>query len=392
MKISSSSPGHKFTSAALVFFCAIALLIFSSKTAHTQQWSVSWNLPQLEAAHVTDYFDITSKRVRANAPGLELIIVSPTPSVEKQVYVKIRVDASIPAIPNPNLGLPFIAEEETNPFGVRGTRVLTANDWSLQGSGAITIRIGTNNDPWITAITNYFTNSGQTTFPPGSATVSATIYDNQTKQPVPGGSASGTVTISFSSINEVPIDITSPRPGEETGFNPVITVATTATQVRIIVVKKNSTDRSFQDALARGNPNADITLPRGVQTVTLTPQFLTIPLENNRSYYVGAEAFITSNRGIERKQALPVNFRVSISNPYNTPLQSFASLVGGEASGTLNTQFQQGFTVTGQVTVEYRPVGGRRTLTAQDLQALLNQIGQLVSQGAAQVTVRVEAQ
>lgn len=334
--------------AGIVF---LAIVLSCSNTfAQPRTISASLNFSEYDVIYLTDFINVTNQQLNPNISGISLNLavtdnLGPAwVCIYVEVWVQLRGDNN-----------DWLVKAYTNNFPINGTRVLAARDFATGGSSDVYIRDGSGNyleNPAIGRDGKTLRKrledlaSANPTAPPGNYTIIMKVLPATSQNPsdkttpsisVVYGGATQTVTIQYSTPNEVFTQINDPRDGSF--FNnlaPTFNWTTEAANVTLSVYEALPTQRSPQDALNGGNPCSVRTLTG--QTSLTYPSDAQRNLEQNKAYVVQVSAIVTTNRNTNGipLPSKPVVFRIT-DDRTGQMLDNFLNAFGGSASATYST-------------------------------------------------------
>jgi len=363
-----------------IAFIGIVLLavVLSCSTAFAQNKTVkaSLDFQMYDVVYLTDFVDIKNQQLNPNISGISLsmsAVGTPPSELLVCVYVELHVQLR-------GEGDEELMHLYTNNFDMIKNPTLAANNFAKGGSGNIYIRDGMNTYVENASLRKRLEDiaAKNPTAPPGKYTIIMQVLTypsiKLTDRGVPAntqilGQDAKTVTVSFSTADEVFVEINDPKNGSF--FNnlaPTFSWTTGESNVTISVYEALPTQRSPQDALAGGNP----CLVRNVQGQTsLTyPSDAQRQLAQNKSYVLQVQAIVSTNRGNVMQSSLPIVFRIS-DDKIGQTLDNFLNAFSGSASATYST-----LRADPNNWIVWPPYGNitldGSTLTETDLQSLVN--------------------
>ena len=363
-------------------------VVLSCSTAFAQNNSVkaSLDFQMYDVAYLTDFVDIKNNQLNPNISGVSLSmseVGTPRPELWVCVYVELHIQ------------LRGEADQElmhvyTNNFDMIKNPVLAANNFAQGSSGNIHIRDGlgtyVENGPLRKRLEDMAAKNP--TAPPGKYTIKMRVLSATSNNPndrgVPNTSAISddavnTITVSFSTPDEVYVEINDPKDGSF--FNNLAPTFswTSSSPVRVSVYEALSTHRSPQDAITGGNPsivrqNYDITgHPADFSGNSLTyPGNAERKLEQNKAYVLQVEGRVVTNRGDLMRTSKPIVFRIT-DDKVGQMLDNFLNTFSGSATATYSTLRSDPMNW-----VAWAPYGNimldGNTITETDLQSLINDL------------------
>ncbi len=353
---------------------AIVTIGLSTSQAQTIT-HVDFDLPSLEydVIYLADFIDVTSNKLAKNIPNFSGTI---RPDVPGQIMLDVTALVQLKGHSSPE----ELVFAETEPFNIGAVRTITASDLAAGSVSDIKIK----GDP-------YRENQGlrdrikdyAKQFP--TAPVGQYILQLEAYSVTPTG-GKGTilgriqkvVTVRNASPDEVQVNLIDPQAGAVvsttlptfnwTSPNPVVT---------LYVYEKLPIYQSLEEAV-NGIPFLKQEV-NGPQSFTY-PANASRRLEQNKSYVWFVEASVTTNRQtIQRRSEIRL-FRIRLDNRAGQDVSDMMGSFGSSAAGTFSTLQSIGWTLTGTITLDGKPV------TLDDLKAL---VAKLMAQNI-QVTVRVE--
>ena len=379
---------------ALIGIVLLAVVLsFSTAFAQNNAVKASLDFQMYDVVYLTDFVDIKNQQLNPNISGISLSMSAVgTPPSELWVCVYVELHIQLRGEADQELMHVY-----TNNFDMIKNPVLAANNFAQGGSGIIHIRdgIGTyvENGPLRKRLEDMAAKNP--TAPPGKYTILMRVLtassNKSTDRGVPANiqvlaQDAKTITVSFSTADEVFVEINDPKNGSF--FNnlaPTFSWTTGESNVTISVYEALPTQRSPQDALAGGNP----CLVRNVQGQTsLTyPSDAQRQLAQNKSYVLQVQAIVSTNRGNVKQSSLPIVFRIS-DDKIGQTLDNFLNAFSGSASATYST-----LRADPNNWIVWPPYGNitldGSTLTETDLQSLVND---LTSRSDLKVQLSIENQ
>jgi hypothetical protein len=182
---------------------------------------------------------------------------------------------------------------------------------------------------------------------------------------------SKTMTVQYSTPDEVFVEITDPKNGSFINtLAPTFNWTTEATNVTVSVFEVLPTQRSAQDALSGGNPCLVRTVS-GKTSLTY-PSDAQRNLDQRKAYVLQLSANVSTNRGNIQRQSLPVVFRIT-DDKVGQMLDNFLNSFSGSASATYSTLRSDpnnwvAWSPYGAITLD------GNTVTETDLQTLVNDL------------------
>jgi hypothetical protein len=256
-------------------------------------------------------------------------------------------------------------------------KTLTAKDFAKTGLSEIYLR----NSP-------YFEDSDfrkqledivqkNPTAPPGRYTMNMQVLQvlddkSNSFKPISGASDLKTIVVSFSTTDEVFVEINDPKDGSYSdNLSPTFSWTTGSPNVTVRVFEAGVSHRSPQDALTGGNPHLVKDLTTGVTTLTY-PQDAARQLQENKAYVLQVEAKVSTSRGEAGNFSRPVVFRIT-DDKIGKMLDNYLNSLKGSASSTYSTLRSD------PTNWLYWPPYGNitlngSTLSESDLQSLLNEL------------------
>jgi hypothetical protein len=364
---------------ALISIVLLAV-VMSCTTAFAQTSSVraSLDFQMYDVVYLTDFVDIKNNQLNPNISGISLSMstVGPPPSeflvcVYVEMHIQLRGEAD-----------QELMHVYTNNFDMIKNPVLAANNFAKGGSGNIYIRDGVGtyveNGPLRQRLQDMA--SKNPTAPPGKYTIIMKVLTypsiKSTDRGVPTnvqvvGQDAKTITVSFSTVDEVFVEVNDPKNGSF--FNnlaPTFSWTTGESNVTVSVYEALPTQRSPQDALSGGNPCLVRTVTG--QTSITYPSDAQRQLAQNKSYVLQVQANVSTNRGTVKQSSLPIVFRIS-DDKVGQMLDNFLNAFSGSASATYSTLRADpnnwiAWSPYGTITLD------GSALTETDLQSLVNDL------------------
>ena len=379
---------------ALISIVLLAV-VMSCSTAFAQNNTVkaSLDFQMYDVVYLTDFVDIKNNQLNPNISGISLNMstVGPPPS-EFWVYVYVEMHVQLRGEADQELMHVY-----TNNFDMIKNPVLAASNFAQGSSGIIHIRDGMNtyveNGPLRQRLQDMA--SKNPTAPPGKYTIIMQVLNYPSIKPTDRGVPTNvqilgqdakTITVSFSTVDEVFVEINDPKNGSF--FNnlaPTFSWTTSESNVTVSVYEALPTQRSPQDALTGGNPCL-VDSVKG-QTSLTYPSDAQRQLTQNKSYVLQVQAIVSTNRGNVMQSSLPVVFRIS-DDKVGQMLDNFLNAFSGSASATYSTLRADpnnwiAWSPYGNITLD------GNTLSETDLQSLVND---LASRSDLKIQLSVENQ
>jgi hypothetical protein len=364
---------------ALIGIVLLAALLSCSRS-HAQTMKVSLDFQMYDVVYLTDFVDVKSQQLNPNISGISLSLQ--TSGAEQTAWVLVYVEMHVQLRGESDQEL---MHAYTNNFRVNGSRVLAARDFAKGGSSEIYIRDG---------IGTYVENASlrkrledmaakNPTAPPGKYTVIMKVYKATSENPndrgVPRttevlGGDTKTITVQFSTADEVFVEITDPKNGSFFSNLAPTFNWTSSAPVRVSVYEALANHRSPQDALTGGNPSLvrkSFGDPPDFSGTSLTyPSNAERKLEQNKAYVLQVEAKVSTNRGDVLRKSLPAVFRIT-DDKVGQMLDNFLNAFSGSASAAYST-----LRADPSNWVAWQPYGNMTldgsTITETDLQTLIN--------------------
>jgi hypothetical protein len=351
-----------------------AIVTIGLSTSKAQKITrVDFDLPSLDYSviYLADFIDVSSNKLASSIPnftgtinangGVGYIVLHAT------VLLQLKGD------PGPQ----ELVYAETNPFFINGSRSLTASDLASGSTGDIKIR----NSPYRenTTLRNRIQDYAKQfpTAPVGKYILQLQAYDSSDTNPLPPG-IQKIITVRNASPDEVQVNLIDPLPGAVVSTTiPTFTWTSQNPDVTLYVYEMRPIYQSLEEAT-----NGILFLKQevnGPQSLAY-PANASRPLEQNKSYVWFVEASVSTNRQtIQRRSEIRL-FRIQLDNRANQEVSDLMNGFGGSAAGTFSTLQSIGWTPTGTITLDGKPI------TLDDLKAL---VAKLAAQNT-QITVRVE--
>ena len=364
---------------ALVGIVLLAVVLsYSTASAQKNAVKAILDFQMYDVIYLTDFVDIKNDQLNPNISGISLSMsaIGKAPDtllvcVYVELHIQLRGEAD-----------QELMHVYTNNFDMIKNPVLAANNFAQGSSGIIHIRDGmgtyVENGPLRKRLEDMAAKNP--TAPPGKYTIIMQVLTypsiKSTDRGVPTnvqvlGQDAKTITVSFSTPDEVFVEINDPKNGSF--FNnlaPTFSWTTGESNVTVSVYEALPTQRSPQDALSGGNP----CLVRNIQGQTsLTfPSDAQRQLSQNKSYVLQIQAIVSTNRGNVMQSSLPVVFRIS-DDKVGQMLDNFLNAFSGSASATYSTLRADpnnwiAWSPYGSITLD------GNTLTETDLQSLINDL------------------
>ena len=364
---------------ALMGIVLLAVVLgYSNASAQKNTVKAILDFQMYDVAYLTDFVDIKANQLNPNISGVSLSM-STIGTAPDTLLVCVYVELHIQLRGEADQELMHVY---TNNFDMIKNPVLAANNFAQGGSGIIHIRDGmgtyVENGPLRKRLEDMAAKNP--TAPPGKYTIIMQVLTypsiKSTDRGVPTnvqvlGQDAKTITVSFSTPDEVFVEINDPKNGSF--FNnlaPTFSWTTGESNVTVSVYEALPTQRSPQDALSGGNPCLVRTLT-GQSSLTY-PSDAQRQLAQNKSYVLQVQAVVSTNRGNVRQSSLPVVFRIS-DDKVGQMLDNFLNAFSGSASATYSTLRADpnnwiAWSPYGSITLD------GNTLTETDLQSLINDL------------------
>jgi hypothetical protein len=372
--------------------------VLNCSTAFTQTtMKVSLDFQMYDVVYLTDFVDIKKQELNPNISGISLTLQTTGNEPSTQwvcVYVEMRVQLRGEVDQE-------LMRAYTNNFKVNGSRVLAARDFAKGGSSEIYIRDGMGTYTENATLRKRLEDMAakNPTAPPGRYTVIMKVLKATSENPndrgipttaVIGGDTK-TITVQFSTADEVFVEINDPKNGSFFSNLAPTFSWTSSAPVKVSVYEALTNHRSPQDALAGGSPS--LVRKSYGDNPDFTGTSLTYPgnaerkLEQNKAYVLQVEAKVATNRGDVLRQSLPVVFRIT-DDKVGQMIDNFLNAFSGSASATYAT-----LRADPNNWVAWSPYGNitldGSTLTETDLQTLVND---LASRSELKIQLGVENQ
>jgi hypothetical protein len=343
---------------------------------------VSLDFQMYDVVYLTDFVDVKSQQLNPNISGISLTLqtVGAEPTAWVCVYVEMHVQLRGEADQE-------LMHAYTNNFRVNGSRVLAARDFAKGGSSEIYIRDGSGTYVENATLRKRLEDMAakNPTAPPGKYTVIMKVFKATSENPndrgiprtteVLGGDTK-TITVQFSTADEVFVEITDPKNGSFFSNLAPTFNWTSSAPVRVSVYEALANHRSPQDALTGGNPSLVRTSygdPPDFSGTSLTyPSNAERKLEQNKAYVLQVEAKVATNRGDVMRKSLPVVFRIT-DDKVGQMLDNFLNAFSGSASATYATLRADPVNWVAWPSYGNIILDGS-TLTETDLQTLINDL------------------
>ncbi len=353
---------------------AIVALGFSTSRAQTIT-RVDFDLPSLDydVIYLADFIDVSSNKLSSNIPNFNGTI-----RANGKGYIVLHATVLLQL--KGDHGPQELVYAETEPFFINGSRSLTATDLAAGGASDIKIK-GTpyrENQSLRDRIQNYAKQFP--TAPVGQYIIQLVAFDSSNTINL-GPGTQKTISIKNASPDEVQVNLVDPQPGAVISVTvPTFTWTSPNPDVTLYVYEKPPYYNSLEEAV-NGVPYLKQEV-NGPQTFTYpaiaTPTART--LWPNKSYVWYVEAAVTTNRQTVQKRSEIRLFRIQTDNRADQEVSDIMGGFGSGPAGTFSTLQSIGWTPTGTMTLDGKP------LTLDDLKAL---VAKLTAQNI-QVTVRVE--
>ncbi|MGD1044114.1 MAG: hypothetical protein ABR936_02170 [Bacteroidota bacterium] len=350
----------------------------STVFAQNNTVKASLEFQMYDVVYLTDFVDIKNQQLNPNISGISLTMTAVDTSL-KELWVCVYVELHIQLRGEADQELMHVY---TNNFDMIKNSVLAANNFAQGGSSIIHIRDGASTYMENASLRKRLEDMAakNPTAPPGKYTVIMKVLSYPFIKPsdrgVPTniqvlGQATNTVTVQFSTTDEVFVEINDPKNGSfSNNLAPTFSWTTGASNVTVSIYEALPTQRSPQDALTGGNP----CLVRSVtgQTSLTYPSDAQRQLAQNKSYVLQVQAIVSTNRGDVMRPSLPIVFRIT-DDRVGQMLDNFLNAFSGSASATYST-----LRADPNNWVAWSPYGNitldGSTLTETDLQSLVNNL------------------
>lgn len=326
---------------ALVLATAMTLITPSRAYAQDPAWSMNINIPDIDVLVIANYIGIDRKL--KPVAGQSVAITGPATASTEVTLSAVVVGSNILGLNECNA---TVATATTKPFSVRGSRNLTASDFT--GSGGIGIRTSQDNQRCIDALSDKV-QQGVGTAPPGNYSLSLTLNEVKTGRVL--AVASRTISITASSSAEVVLNLIAPVNGEQiTQTNP--TFSFDAQKEGKLYVFEHSTRSQSPDEAAR-DLNSSLKCmeytfnTRGTGQVTYSyPGVASRPLQVGKKYSWFIQAIISVGGGkTETKRSPLYSFTVGSNDPAYAALMSALSGAPDPIGSSFTTIASQGYTL-----------------------------------------------
>jgi hypothetical protein len=377
----------KWTMNRIALFGIVFLaVVLSCSTAFAQNNAVKASLEfqMYDVVYLTDFVDIKNQQLNPNIAGISLNM-STVGASPKELWICVYVELHVQLRGEADQELMHVY---TNNFDMVKNSVLAANNFAQGGSGIIHIRDGMGTYVENGTLRKRLEDMAakNPTAPPGKYTIIMKVLsatsNKSTDRGVPAnvqvlGQDAKTITVSFSTADEVFVEINDPKDGSF--FNNLAPTFswTSGAPVRLSVYEALPTHRSPQDALTGGNPSlVRQNYDYAGHTADFSGTSLTYPgtaerkLEQNKAYVLQVEARVATNRGDVMRQSKPVVFRIT-DDKVGQMLDNFLNTLSGSATATYST-----LRADPSNWVAWSPYGNimldGSTVTETDLQTLIN--------------------
>jgi hypothetical protein len=350
-----------------------AILTLGLSTSGAQTITrVDFDLPSLDydVIYLADFIDVSSNKLSSNIPNFNGTI-----RADGIGYIVLHATVLLQLKGDP--GPQELVYAETEPFLINGPRSLTATD--LASGGASDIKIKGNpyreNKSLRDRIQNYAKQFP--TAPVGQYIIQLVAFDSSNTRNL-GPGTQKTITIRNASPDEIQVNLIDPQVGAVISTTlPTFSWTSPNPNVTLYVFEMLPIYQSLQEA-TNGIPFLKQEV-NGPQTFTY-PANASRRLEQNKLYVWYVEASVTTNRQTVQKQSELRLFKIQLDNRANQEVSDLMNGLGGGAAGTFSTLQSIGWTPSGTMTLDGKP------LTLDDLKAL---VAKLAAQNI-QVSVRVE--
>ncbi|MEX0602469.1 MAG: hypothetical protein WD295_03950 [Bacteroidota bacterium] len=355
--------------------CLLLLLAFGFTTGMAQnQVELDLNFPSYDVIYLSDFLDVTTGKLATSIPNISLEMRPLNPPL--RIYLRFNASIQLRGDSRPE-ELIMAPGAETTDFDLAGGRRISSRELSGTGAQDIDIRSGfQENGDLRKRLENHAMRFP--TAPVGTYIIRIEAFSASNRGQLLGA-VERRITVQNTSTSEVQVSLIDPQPGAilQTPF-PTFSWSSQKPEVTLYVYERLPIHRSPQEAIT-GIPYLKQDLTGG--TTFTYPANAPRRLEQNKSYYWFVETSVTTNRGVEKRQSEIRLFRVRMDNSLAQSIEWFFNTLGGDAAGALNSLLESGWTPTGNMTLDGRPI------TREDLNALLN----LLQNRIIQYSVRVES-
>ncbi len=348
--------------AARLLTLSLCVLALGVSVLQAQGTTVAVNIiaPNWEVASLSDLVDVTTLTLKPNVANFSISMTTNT-----QVRVFLEIELLWKLVGDAAPAQLFVTT--TTAFTLVDSRTITSSDLERGSTSGLNPRTVFN-----TAQENRLKEQFRTMAyaPAGDYIIRVRVKDPVSFAIV--GSGEHRTGVRSTSEN-LPVTILDPMDGSTVqSLNPTVSWTTDAQRVKVTFVEMRS--RSPIEALT--DPRQQSAIVEG-STYTY-PVNAAFRLEPGKAYYVIVAPLVITPRGVVEAPPAISSFRV-MENQLLTALESFFVSVGGDAAGSFETLKRMGFNPSGLT------LNGR-TITIQDLRALLNELTQIGVQGPSNPT------
>ena len=351
----------------------ICAMFFTTVRAQTIT-HVDFDLPSLDydVVYLADFVDVTTNKLSKNIPNF-------SGSIRADGVGQIMLDVTA-SVQLKGEAVEELVFAETEPFKINFTRTLTSADLAAGGASDIEIKGSPYRENM--ALRDKIQKYAERfpTAPVGQYFIELVAYSV-----TPAGEKGGvlgkiqkTITVRNASPEEVQLNLLDPQPGATISSTlPTFSWNSPNPKVTLYVYEKLPIYQSLQEAIT-GVPYLKQDID-GPQTFTYPANALR-RLEQNKSYVWFVEAPVITNRQTIMRRSEVRLFRIRLDDRQSQEISDMMNSFGGSAGGTFATLQNMGWTPSGSMTLDGKPI------TLDELKAL---VAKLVAQNT-QVTLRVE--
>ncbi len=341
----------------------ICLLAFSAARAQTPVTvNMDLNFQDYDVIFLSDFIDVASQKLAPNIPNIYLELTTSPANRTLNVYMKVWAYVQLKG-----KAQELLVEAETEVFELKGFRTISSRDFAGSSTSDVEIKKGYYENKKLRGDLEDHAKRFPTA-PVGNYRVVMEMYLAYASPPQRLGAAARTISIQNASASEVQVTLIEPQEGAVVPTTlPTFSWNSEKPDVTLYIYERGQFHRSPQEAIT-GVPHLKRDLPR-ISTFTYPPD-APRRLETNKGYYWYVETFVSTNRGIEKRQSEIRFFRIKLDNPWERSMEQAFTNLGGSAAGTFATLQSIGWLPTGVVTLE------GKTLTRDEFVALVSTLVQ----------------
>ncbi|MBI3580132.1 MAG: hypothetical protein HY276_11470 [Ignavibacteriales bacterium] len=326
---------------ALVIVIAMTSMTPSQAYAQDPAWSMTINMPDIDVLVITNYIGIDRKL--KPVAGQSVSIIGPLTASTEVTLSAVVTGGNILGLNECNT---TIATATTQKFTVRGSRNLTATDFT--GSGGIGIATSDDNQKCIDALSDKV-QKGVGTAPPGNYSLRLALNEVKTGRVL--ATASKNISITASSSAEVVLNLIAPGNGEQiTQLNPTFSFDSQK-EGKLFVFEHANLRQSPDEATRDLNANLKCMEysfnTRGTGQVTYSyPGTALRPLQAGKKYSWFIQSVISVGGGKTETKRSPIySFTVGSNDPAYTALLSALSNAPDPIGSSFSNVTSQGYTL-----------------------------------------------